>query len=408
MTGSLLPKRGALRTATAATGLLAIVIAASPASASADPHWAGHVVRYIDRSHSRWDVRTAVALWNRSQTGVRLVAARRGQRAQIRIFASACPQQFAGHPPGGPCGFYPPDGRVYLATRRDGGGLFTSGEELAAHELGHALGLLHSGPCSVMVPNVAFKQCTSPEAQCGPTDADARSIVRLYGGHVRRFDRSRGCLAFLPLPPKPAGTLVSPPGPATATPPPPHAVIPSAVELGVRNDSAWAWGRAYWGPQGIDDVILLTVDASGRRVKVSNDCSFGGSIGDVQRARSPAPVRPGATATFLLRLCPPSQDRTIHLRPYTVGRGATIPGTQVLTVQIRGTGSEDTESPGSSAPNQPPVASFSFQPRGGEPTNTTEAATVACFRLGESRSSKRDCDTNSLARNHKERARPPG
>src|SRR5690349_1001282 len=89
--------------------LAAIALATSPAvAAGALPHWPGSVVRYADHSRSRWDVRTAVALWNRSQTGVRIVPARGGQRAQIRISSRGCPRALGGHAAGGPCAFYPP------------------------------------------------------------------------------------------------------------------------------------------------------------------------------------------------------------------------------------------------------------------------------------------------------------
>src|SRR4051794_26632072 len=116
--------------------LVAAALAAFAQPAAAQTHWRGHVVTYSDHSRAPWAVRAAVAEWNHAQTGVRLVRSRHGQ---IQIHAGACPKS---HDPthAGWCGFYPPDGRVYLNRYRDEG----RWDELVTHEIGHALGLYHS------------------------------------------------------------------------------------------------------------------------------------------------------------------------------------------------------------------------------------------------------------------------
>ena len=237
-----MPKRRRRSVSPWAVAALALA-AALPTHADAASRWPTRTVRYADHSRSRWDVRTAVALWNQVQSGVRLVPARRGQRPQIRIYASGCPRRFAGTS-SRTCGFYPPDGRVYLDTRTDSGGV-GRGMPLAAHEIGHALGLVHGAGCRIMVPNVALVECPGHGFDgCGPTAEDARSLVRLYGGRVRRYDRrTRGCLSFLPSPAAARGTLVSPREPARAPTRPPHHPIPAALPVQVRNDSSWTWGR---------------------------------------------------------------------------------------------------------------------------------------------------------------------
>jgi PKD domain-containing protein/matrixin len=338
-----------------------------PTTATASGRWHTHIVTYSDHSRSPWDVRTAVTQWNRSQTGIRLVPARGRRRAQIIIRASGCPFRFPGHSLGGPCGRFPPDGRVWLDSDTDGYGSARF-SELTAHELGHALGLEHAGGCSVMVPNLSQKECSS--FSCGPTQADARKIVAIYGGRVRSGDRARGCLWFLPLPPKPAATLVSPRDPAPATDLRRGAISPDGVLLELRNDSRFAWGRRVWGPYDNDDVELLTVDAQGKRVKYFDNCvrTPEGSIGDILRDPSAGATRPGRAGTFRLRVCPPSEDQTIYLRMYTVGRGATLPGKEIFTVRIKGRGSSDPEDPGFTGANRPPSASFSFTPRGSDNT----------------------------------------
>ncbi len=91
---------------------------------------------------------------------------------------------------------------------------------------------------------------------------------------------------------------------------------------------------------------MLTVDAAGNPVKFPNNCNsqYGGSIGDMPRSATKA-VRPGEVGTFLLRLCRPPDEQTIHLRLYDVPANGTPSRADSAQLTVRVRGDFDTQSP---------------------------------------------------------------
>jgi hypothetical protein len=186
----------------AATALLALAVAllaAAPADAFriAGTRWPGRTITYFDASGQTGSVRTAVAAWNRSGVRLRFRPVRRS-RAQVLISA----QSGVGCAGVAQVG-YQPFARQARAILGGGCPDAWGRVQIAAHELGHVLGLAHeSRRCALMNPvlfNGAPQRCTEPgtyEYRCGILEPDdVRGAVRLYGGRVRVQHR-RPCDLF--------------------------------------------------------------------------------------------------------------------------------------------------------------------------------------------------------------------
>ncbi|MEU2320462.1 snapalysin family zinc-dependent metalloprotease [Streptomyces althioticus] len=167
-----------IKAGTSATALvlsMAGTASASPAPATAQPGAQAAVVtlRYDDSRAAGWEAAIAagVASWNASVTNVRLVEAAPGSAAEIVIVAtSGWPQATLGPVrPGRQV-------RVELGSQAVNDGYNKT--RIAAHELGHSLGLPDTkpGPCSqLMSGSSAGTACTS-----AVPNATERSRVQSY------------------------------------------------------------------------------------------------------------------------------------------------------------------------------------------------------------------------------------
>jgi hypothetical protein len=167
------------------------------AASSSTRTWDDGVVRYYDASGMRRTVVTAAARWNGSGARVRL------QRVEVAGDADVV-LKVDDHALRGRCGAdclgyttsigRPASGQttVLLADELRGNPRPLS-VWVAAHELGHVLGLQHHDgrTCSLMSPHAFDTRCapslaaeppTLAQLACVPAPADVDSAVRLYGG----------------------------------------------------------------------------------------------------------------------------------------------------------------------------------------------------------------------------------
>ena len=200
--------------------MLCAMTVLAPAPAQAVQRWPGRTITYYNTIPAyRWSIITAVRAWNTSGIGVKFVAAESRAAAQVVIVAVPWGNEATkGYTPGrkgrvslaGPKNLPPDQGRHDVAR-------------IAAHELGHVLGLSHvrrAEHCSIMTTGSLDWGCDVPKGmwRCRILEPmDARAAVRLYGGGVEPVRKPANCYVYrVPAPAREMSATITPPDPRVA------------------------------------------------------------------------------------------------------------------------------------------------------------------------------------------------
>ncbi|MFD7509023.1 snapalysin family zinc-dependent metalloprotease [Streptomyces sp. NPDC059853] len=176
--------RALITSVVAALALTTAHATAAPAPAD-DPTAAARVLTYDASGSAEFAsaVAAGVAVWNESVVNVRLTPAAAGQSANIRIIADN----------GWPRALRTSLGNGIVYMGREAVGYNTT--RIAAHELGHILGLpdIKPGPCSsLMSGSTAGVSCTNPY----PNASERATVENYFAGSSAAGDRAPGRQLF--------------------------------------------------------------------------------------------------------------------------------------------------------------------------------------------------------------------
>jgi hypothetical protein len=175
-----------------------------PVSASHSPRaWKDGVVRYFDASGMRATVLTAAARWNASGAHVKVLEVQSARDADVvirvdeRHLRSLCGRDCLGYTTS--IGRPSHGTTTVLLAQELRGNPRPLSVWVAAHELGHVLGLEHRDgrACSLMSPHAFDTRCapslaaeppTLEQLACVPAPADVDAAAQIYGGAAARRD----------------------------------------------------------------------------------------------------------------------------------------------------------------------------------------------------------------------------